>query len=197
VLGTGPSDAAFVVSAGTGTLHWCDESKTDILLVTTGFDEAAARALGATVQPVDGRPTDLTLRVPAGFVAGRPSTAGLGYNLAFGPKQTTATKPSLTVLIRSAWTTDLRLLKTRSVHSSATEVDVGGRRGFSGQLPGGPRFQALTVVFDDRTIVELAGDGLSAEQLLSAAASLGPADPSTAPDVSGDPQRCERLGMCG
>jgi hypothetical protein len=193
----GPSDAAFVVSDGTGSLHWCDGNMTDIKLITTGFDEAAARALAVAVQPVPGSSTDLTVRVPPEFVAARPSATGLGYTLAFGPEQSSASKPSLTVHIGGAWTTDLRLLEARSGPSMPSEVDVGGHRGFSGQLPGGPRYQSLTVVFDDRTIVELTGDGLSADQLLSAAGSLGPADPATAPDVSGDPQRCQRLGMCG
>ena len=99
--------------------------------------------------------------------------------------------------VRGAWTTDLRLLEARSALSSATEVDVGGRRGFIGQMPGGPRFQSLTVVYDGRTIVTLAGDGLSPDQLLSAAASLAPADASVAPDVRTEPGKCDRLGMCG
>jgi hypothetical protein len=190
------SDAPFVGSGNTGSLHWC-QGETDINLITVGFDETTTRALAATVHAVSGRPDDLTLQLPPDFIGGRPSASGLAFTLAFGPDQSPAAKPTMAVHIRAAWTTDLRLLEARSGLSPATEIDVGGHRGFIGQLPGGPRYQSLTVVFDDRTLVELVGDGLTADQLVSAASSLGPADPSSAPDVSGDSERCRRLGMCG
>jgi len=80
---------------------------------------------------------------------------------------------------------------------SASDVTVDGRPGFATALPGGPRYQQLTVLFDDHTLVTLQGTGLSASQVQQAGASLAPADPALAPSVIGDASRCERLGLCG
>jgi hypothetical protein len=177
-------------------LRWC-WGQADISLITSALDETQTRALAATVQAVSGRPQDLTIQVPPGFVAGRPSAISLAYTLAFRPDSNPAARPALTVHIRSAWTTDLGLLIARSGLSPAQVVDVHGHQGFIGQLPGGPRYQSMTVVFDDKTLVELVGDGLTQDQIISAASSLEPAKPSLAQDVSSDPQKCERLGLCG
>jgi hypothetical protein len=117
--------------------------------------------------------------------------------LASRPSQSATSRPQLTVRLNSAWTTDVQLLEASAGLPSVRQIDVGGRRGFVGQGAGGPQYQSLTLVYDDRTIVNIGGDGLTSDELIAAAASLGPADPALAPDVAGDPQRCARLGLCG
>ncbi|MDQ6948976.1 MAG: hypothetical protein M3256_22625 [Actinomycetota bacterium] len=190
------AEAVFVGSGNGGALHWCEQGKMDINLITGGFDESGTRRLATTVQLIPGTSDRLTIDVPAGFVAGRPTTQGRLYKLAFRPDDASSSRPQLTVMVASAWTTDLGLLKARA-GGSTSDVDAGGRKGFILQLPGGSRYQSLTVVYDDRTIVTLQGDGLTPDQLVAAAASIRPADPSLAPDITGDAGRCKRLGLCG
>ncbi|MDQ6725794.1 MAG: hypothetical protein M3066_06470 [Actinomycetota bacterium] len=196
-MASDPQTASYGSTGGNGSLRWCEGGTTSVMLLTTGFDETAARALAATVRPAAGRAGDLTLVVPTGFSAGRPSARSVSYTLAFRPSQSATSRPQLTVGVRSAWTTDLQLLEASGGLPSVRQIDVGGSRGFVGQGAGGPQYQSLTVVYDERTIVNLGGDGLTSDQLIAAAASLAPADPAVAPDVTGDPQRCARLGLCG
>lgn len=191
-----PDKSPFVHSGDGGSLRWCHQGKVEVNLIATGFDEEATRTLARSVQLAPGSAEKLIIAVPPGFVAGRPNAQGRLYRLVFRPEQATSSRPQLTFTITSAWTTDLRLLGAR-LGTSATEVDVGGRRGLLTQAPGGPQYQWLILVYDDRTVVTLQGDGLTREQLVSAAASLRLADPALAPDVSGDSGRCDRLGMCG
>lgn len=190
------AEAPFVGSGNGGALHWCEQGKVDINLITSGFDEPGTRSVATTVHLIPGTSDRLTIGVPAGFAAGRPNAQGRLYNLAFRPDDASSSRPQLTVMIASAWTTDIGLLKARA-GGSTSDVDVGGRKGFVAQSPGGSRYQSLTVVYDDRTIVTLRGDGLTTDQLAAAAASIRPADPSLAPDIAGDPGRCSRLGLCG
>ncbi|MDQ6945784.1 MAG: hypothetical protein M3256_05800 [Actinomycetota bacterium] len=192
-----PESAAYVSTGANGSLHWCEGGTTNIMVLTNGFDESAARALAATVRPAAGRADDLTLVPPIGFSAGRPNARGVSYTLAFRPSQSAESRPQLTVRVSPAWTTDLQLLEASTGLPSVRQIDVGGRRGFVGQGAGGSQYQSLTMVYDEHTIVSLGGDGLSSDQLIAAASSLGPADPTLAPDVAGDPQRCARLGLCG
>lgn len=189
-------DAPWVQSGDGGSLRWCQQGKAEVNLIAMGFEEEATRTLARTVQLAPGSVEKLIIAVPPGFVAGRPNAQGWLYRLVFRPEQATSSRPQLTVTITSAWATDLRLLGAR-LGASATEVDIGGRRGLLAQAPGGPQYQWLILVYDDRTVVTLQGDGLTREQLVSAAASLRLADPSLAPDISGDSGRCDRLGMCG
>lgn len=189
-------DAAFVASGNGGAMHWCEQGRMNINLMTSGLDEAGTRGLAMTIRPMAGNADQLTLDVPSGFSAGRPDAHGRLYKLAFRPEENLSSRPRLTLMITSAWSTNMQLLKAK-VGGSAVEVDVDGRKGFIVQAPGGPRYQSLVIVYDDRTIVTLDGDGLTPDQLLSAAASLRPADSSLAPDVSGDPGLCDRLGLCG
>lgn len=194
-LPSSPGEATFKPSRDADWLQWCDDAL-QITLTTTGFDEASARILAGTVRRVPGQVDELTLTPPEGFLAGRPSADGPVYVLAFRPEQAVASRPQLIVRVVGAWTTDLRLLQAEN-GSPVTPVEVSGRPGFAGALPGGPRYQSLTVLFDDSTLVTLLGDGLSAEQLVATAGTLLPADPALAPSVIGDAGRCDRLGMCG
>jgi hypothetical protein len=177
-------------------LHWCDHGHIEIDLIVSGLDETATRSLAKTIRPQAGTPNALTLDPPPGFAAGQPNAKGLLYSLVYQPDDAPASRPQLVVTVASAWTTDLRLLEARS-GGSPVEVTVGERKGFRVQAPGGPRYQSLTLLYDERTVVTLSGDGLTPDQLVAAAASLRPGDASTAPDVSGDPARCNRLGLCG
>jgi hypothetical protein len=196
VLPVSPQQAAFTPSGdGGSSLEWCVNKTFKVDLDTTGFDETTARALAATVELVRGQSDEFTLVAPPGFVAGRPSTGGTMYVLTFGRDAASTSTPPLTVMIQGAWTTNLNLLESQS--PPATNLDIGGRPAFIFQLPGGPRYQWLTIVYDNRTVVTLEGDGLTRQQLISAGSSLAPADPSLAANVSGDPQLCEHLGLCG
>lgn len=196
VMASTPAEATFTASGDGGFLQWCRDDRS-FTMSTIALGESEARTLAATVRPVAGRPDDVTLDTPPGFVRGRPTTAGPTHVLVFRPNQALSARPQLTVRVRGAWTNDVRLLKAEAGVPTATEVNIGGRPAFLYEMPGGPRYLSLTVIWDDRTSVTLSGDGLSFSELRAAAASLGPADPALAPDVQGDPGRCSRLSMCG
>lgn len=191
-----PDDAPYLPSGDGGSLRWCLNGTLEVNLIVSRFDEVEARTLARTVQLTPGSADQLVIAVPSGFVAGRPNAEGRLSRLVFRPDEGSSSRPQLTVTSASAWTTDLRLLGAR-LGDSATQVDVGGKKGLLTEAPGGPRYQWLIVVYDDQTVVTLQGDGLTRDQLLAAGASLRPADPSIAPDVTTDPGRCDRLGLCG
>ena len=197
LIASSANDAPFLSSEqGTGALHWCEQGHIDINFIVKGLSEDNARSLARTVRQMSGSRDELTLDAPPGFVAGQPNAKGLLYALLFRPDDGPSSKPQLFVMVASAWTTDLLLLESRS-GGAPVEVTLGGRKGFIVQAPGGTRYQSLTVVYDEHTVVTLSGDGLTPDQLVDAARSLRPGDPSVAPDVSGDPGRCSRLGLCG
>jgi len=189
-------EAPFVPDGNARSLHWCQQGRVDVNLIAGGIDEATTRRLARSVERAPGSTDQLIVAVPSGFVAGRPDAKGRLYRLVFRPDDTTSSRPQLFVSTASAWTTDLHLLGAQ-LGGAAAEVDVGGHKGLLLQAAGGARYQELLLVYDERTVVTLAADGLTPDQLLSAAASLHPADPSLAPDVSGDPGRCQRVGLCG
>lgn len=190
-----PADSPFTPSRDGSRLNWCAEGRF-FTFTAMGLSEDSARGIAASARVVPGRLDDVTIVPPSGFVAGAPKAVGQAHVLVFRPHENTSARPQLGMRVRSAWTTDLRLLKAELGVPTATDVDVGGRPGFIKEMPAGPRYYNLTVVYDDRTLVHLSGDGLSLAEMLSLAASLTPADRSMAPDVTSDPQRCKRLALC-
>lgn len=166
-----------------GALRCCDHGHTEINFIVSGMEKAAACSLAKTDRSQARNPNALTLDPPPGFAAGLPARRQPVFYAPTGRDG------------GEAWTTDLQLLEARS-GGSPVDVTVGDRNGFRVQAPGGPRYQSLTLAYDQRTIVTLS-DGLTPDELVAAAASLRPGDASTAPDVSGDPARCSRLGLCG
>jgi len=189
LIASRPEEAAFRGNEAFGQLIWCGDGF-HVTLVTDGFGEAATRALAATVRVQPGLHRALTVDAPAGFASGRVEGDGIRYALVFEAPAGTR----LRVLVRPGWTDDPRLAKAETGATGATDVEVRGRPGWLEQRIGAV---GLTVLYDDHTVVSLYGEGLTGDQLVEAAASLQPADPSIAPDLAGDPGRCDRLGLCG
>ncbi len=55
----------------------------------------------------------------------------------------------------------------------------------------------VAVLYDDHTLVVLSSASMAEDDLLAAAGSLVPGDPSVPRPVASDPGLCDRLGMCG
>lgn len=67
---------------------------------------------------------------------------------------------------------------------------VGGRPAVKGD-------HVVAVLYDDHTLVVLSSASMAEDDLLAAAASLVPGDPSLPKPVASDSALCDRLGMCG
>ncbi len=69
-------------------------------------------------------------------------------------------------------------------------LELGGR-------PAVATDHIVAVLYDEQTLVVLSASGLARSDLLAAAASLVPGDPSVPRPVAADPGLCDGLGMCG
>ncbi|MDQ6613834.1 MAG: hypothetical protein M3083_03555 [Actinomycetota bacterium] len=125
------------------------------------------------------------------------STGSIAYSLIFRPDAKASSRPQLTIVIVGPWSTDLKLQKAQADAPSAPTIDVGGHPAWLVQsIPGTPRSLSLHLLYDNHTVVAFDADGLTPQQLIAAAASLAPANPSVAPNVSADLPLCKHLGLC-
>ena len=184
-----PDAAAYEADGGGAVLHWCS-GRTEVRLLTVGVGEAEARRVARSVR-LSGDTADLTLIVPAGFRAARAPTSTPMTVLVYGSPgvDARAKVPAgglrLTVVVEPAWTDDLALLAGDTVFSNTSEVSIGGRPGLVGRMEG--RTPSVMLVEAPSTLVTLYGEGVTQEQLLAAAASLAPADPSIVTGLKAEP----------
>lgn len=132
---------------------------------------------------------DLAVRLPARFTAVRTPAERELFRRRYRGRGPGATE--LWVEVQSAGPFPLERQRIDSVDPASWAPAVpGGRPAVAGD-------HVVAVLYDDHTLVVLSSSSLSETDLLAAAASLVPGDPSLPTPVASDPGLCERLGMCG
>jgi hypothetical protein len=181
------SAPASTASAGTirEPLRWCDPA--DAVMVTVVPGRGLSREETADVaEGIVRKGEDLLLSLPPGFTAVRtPEDRDLIRLLYRGPGGTD--------LWVDVWGRGLLSLESHRVDSenpaSWQPMTLGGRPALKGD-------HVVTVRYDEHTLVDMYSLRLAESDLLAAAASLVPGDPSVPTPVVSDRSLCKRLDMC-
>ncbi len=169
------------------SLQWCDSATgLHVGVSTHGMPSEDAAELARRVHARDG---SVTVALPEGFrgveVPGVYHVIALRYE-----GRTLAGKPQLHVRIDSAGPFELERRRAQMWERRPRLATLGGRPALETE-------NAVIVLYDDRTLVTLSGDGLSREDVFAAAESLVARNDIDIPSVTSDPAACDRLRICG